>query len=217
MLCYAASSAELVSEEFMNAVVQKRYISEAEYLELEENSDIKHEYINGEMWAMAGASLAHNILTSNMSRHFGNHLDGTRCTAVSSDLKVKANLNFFYPDVVVLCSDENDEFYTDQPLILVEVLSKSTEKFDKSFKMICYKTLPSLQEYVLISQDSAEIMVCRRNNSWAAEFFFLGDDVTFESIDLTLPVETIYQRVKNQDVIDYLTQKAQTTETETCQ
>src|SRR5574343_463104 len=109
----------------MNAILQKRYISESEYLELEQNSNIKHEYINGEMWAMAGASLAHNILTSNMSRHFGNHLDGTRCTAVSSDLKVKANHNFFYPDVVVLCSDENDEFFTDQPLILVEVLSKS--------------------------------------------------------------------------------------------
>lgn len=201
----------------MNAVIQKRYISEAEYLELEESSNIKHEYINGEMWAMAGASLAHNILTSNMSRHFGNHLDGTRCTAVSSDLKVKANHNFFYPDVVVLCSDENDEFYTDQPLILVEVLSKSTEKFDKSFKMTCYKTLPSLQEYVLIQQDCAEIMMCRRNNSWAAEFFFLGDNITFESIGLTLPVETIYQRVKNQDVIDYLTQKTQTTENTTCQ
>ncbi|MDD5214235.1 MAG: Uma2 family endonuclease [Methylococcales bacterium] len=200
----------------MNAVIQKRNISETEYLELEEKSNIKHEYINGEMWAMAGASLAHNILTSNVSRHLGNHLDGTRCTAVSSDLKVKADHNFFYPDVVVLCSDENDEFYTDQPLILVEVLSKSTEKSDKSFKMTCYKTLSSLQEYVLISQDSAEIMVCRRNNSWAAEFFFLGDDVTFESIGLTLPVETIYQRVKNQDVLDYLQQKAQTTETETC-
>jgi Uma2 family endonuclease len=83
--------------------------------------------------------------------------------------------------------------------------------------MECYKTLPSLQEYVLIQQDTAEIIVCRQNNSWAAEFFFLGDDVTFESIGLTLPVETIYQRVKNQDVLDYLTQKAQQTENETCQ
>jgi Uma2 family endonuclease len=202
----------------MSAVLAKRYISEADYLEIEQQSDTKHEYVNGEMWAMAGASLAHNILTSNVSRHFGNHLDGTRCTAVSSDLKVKTDHSFFYPDVVVLCSDENDDnYYTDKPLIIVEVLSKSTEKFDKTFKMESYKTLPSLQEYVLIQQDTAEIMVCRRNNSWAAEFFFLGDNVTFESIGLTLPVETIYQRVKNQDVLDYLTQKAQQTENETCQ
>lgn len=201
----------------MSVVLAKRYISEEEYLEIEKNSDIKHEYVNGEMWAMAGASLAHNILTSNVSRHFGNHLDGTRCTAVSSDLKVKANYSFFYPDVVVLCSDENDDFYTEQPLILVEVLSKSTEKFDKTFKLSCYTTLPSLQEYALIQQDVAEIIVCRRNNNWAAEFFFLGDDVTFESIGLTISVETIYQRVKNQDVLDYLQQKAQATETETCQ
>lgn len=202
----------------MNAVIQKRNISETEYLELEENSSIKHEYINGEMWAMAGASLAHNILTSSVSRHFGNHLDGTRCTAVSSDLKVKAGHSFFYPDVVVLCSDENnDDYYTDKPRLIVEVLSKSTQRADKSFKFTAYKTIATLQEYVLIEQEVAEIMVCRRNNSWAAEFFFLGDDVTFESIGLTLPVETIYQRVKNQDVLDYLQQKAQQTETETCQ
>jgi Uma2 family endonuclease len=200
----------------MSAVLAKRYISESEYLEIEQHSDIKHEYINGEIWAMAGASLAHNILTSNVSRYFGNHLEGTRCTAVSSDLKVKADCSFFYPDVVVLCSDENDDFYIEQPLILVEVLSKSTEKFDKTLKMECYKTLPSLQEYVLVEQDKVEIMVCRRSKNWAAEFFFLGDYVTFESIGLTIAVETIYQRVKNQDVIDYLQQKAQTTETETC-
>lgn len=201
----------------MSAAIQKRYISEIEYLELEENSNIKHEYINGEMWAMAGASLAHNILTSNVSRHFGNHLDGTRCTAVSSDLKVKADDNFFYPDVVVLCSDENDDnYYTEKPLIIVEVLSKSTARFDKTLKMASYKTLPSLQEYVLISQDTAEIMISRRSKNWAAEFFFLGDDVRFESIGLTIAVETIYQRVKNQDVSDYLTQKAQAKENETC-
>jgi Uma2 family endonuclease len=81
----------------MSAVLAKPYISENEYLEIEQHSDIKHEYINGEMWAMAGASLAHNILTSNVSRHLGNHLDGTRCTAVSSDLKVKVNHHFFIP------------------------------------------------------------------------------------------------------------------------
>jgi Uma2 family endonuclease len=202
----------------MSVVLAKRYISEEDYLEIEQHNDIKHEYINGEMWAMTGASLAHNILTSNMSRHFGNHLEGTRCTAVSSDLKVKADDNFFYPDVVVLCSDENDDnYYTDKPLIIVEVLSKSTARFDKTLKMASYKTLPSLQEYVLIQQDVAEIIVCRRNNNWAAEFFFLGDDVTFESINLTMAVETIYQRVKNQDVLDYLQQKAQQMENETCQ
>jgi Uma2 family endonuclease len=201
----------------MNAVVQKRHISESEYLELEQNSDIKHEYINGEIWAMAGAKRNHNEITSALTRHLGNHLDGMLCSVFVSDMKVKVDRNFFYPDVMVACDDEHDD-YTDKPKIIIEVLSKSTEKFDKTFKMECYKTLSSLQEYVLIQQDKAEIMISRRTKSWAAEFFFLGDDVTFESIGLTLPVETIYQRVKNQDVFDYLQQKAQqATENETCQ
>lgn len=200
----------------MNAVIQKRYISETEYLELEESSNIKHEYINGEMWAMAGAKRNHNEITSTLTRHLGNHLDSSPCSVFVSDMKVKVDHNFFYPDVMIACDDEHD-YYTEKPRIIFEVLSKSTEKLDKSFKFNAYKTITTLQEYVLISQDSAEIMVCRRNNSWAAEFYFLGDDVTIESIGLTLPVETIYQRVKNQDVLDYLQQKAQTTETETCQ
>lgn len=200
----------------MNAVLAKKnYISEEDYLDIEQNSDIKHEYIDGEMWAMAGAKRNHNEITSTLTRHLGNHLDGSPCSVFISDMKVKVDHNFFYPDVMIACDDEHD-YYTEKPRIIFEVLSKSTEKFDKSFKMTCYKTLPTLQEYVLIEQDKAEIMVCRRNNSWAAEFFFLGDNVTFESIDLTLSVETIYQRVKNQDVLDYLQQKAQTTETETC-
>lgn len=200
----------------MNAVIQKRNISETEYLELEQNSNIKHEYINGEMWAMAGAKRNHNEITSSLTRHLGNHLDGSPCSVFVSDMKLKVDHNFFYPDVMVACDDEHDD-YTDKPRIIIEVLSKSTQHFDKTFKFNAYKTITTLQEYVLIQQDSAEIMLCRRNNSWAAEFYFLGDNVTFESIGLTIAVETIYQRVKNQDVLDYLQQKAQTTESETCQ
>jgi Uma2 family endonuclease len=205
-------------DKIMNLKYAVNYISEEDYLDGEKISETKREYVNGEVWAMAGASLAHNILTSSVSRYFGNHLEGTRCTAVSSDLKVKADHNFFYPDIVVLCSDENnDDYYTDKPLLIVEVLSKSTARFDKTLKMVSYKTLSSLQEYVLIEQDFAEIMVCRRNNNWVSEYFFLGDDVTFESIGLTIAVEAIYQRVKNQDVLDYFQQKAQQMENETCQ
>lgn len=75
--------------------------------------------------------------------------------------------------------------------------------------MASYKTLPSLQEYVLIEQDFAEVEVCRRNNNWISERYFLGDDVTFQSIDLTLSVEAIYNRVQNEDVLEFLQAKAQ--------
>jgi Uma2 family endonuclease len=202
----------------MNAVIQKRCISESEYLELEESSNIKHEYINGEMWAMAGASHAHNQISHTVSRLLGNHLDDTRCRVYSSDMKVKVEDKFFYPDVVVFCNDVNEgDYFITTPLIIVEVLSKNTRKTDQTIKMAAYKTLPSLQEYVLIEQDFAEVEVCRRNNNWISERYFLGDDVTFESIGLTIAVETIYQRVKNQDILDYLQQKSQATENETCQ
>ncbi len=194
----------------MNLKYAVNYISEDEYLEGEEISDIKHEYIDGEVWEMAGASLRHNIITSAVSRHFGNHLEGARCTTVSSDFKVKTTDCFFYPDVVVLCSDDDEyNYFTDKPLIIVEVLSKNTRKIDQTIKMASYKTLPSLQEYVLIEQDFAEVEVCRRNNNWISERYFLGDDVTFESIDLTLSVEAIYNRVQNEDVLEFLQAKAQ--------
>ena len=209
MLEFVAKPADK-KDKIMNLKYAVNYISEDEYLEGEKISEIRHEYIEGEVWAMAGASLRHNIITSTVSRHFGNHLDGTRCTAVSSDLKVKTNDSFFYPDVVVLCSDENEHnYFTDKPLIIVEVLSKNTRKTDQTIKMVAYKTLPSLQEYVLIEQDFAEVEVCRRNNNWISERYFLGDDVTFESIDLTLSVETIYNRVQNEDILEFLQAKTE--------
>ena len=120
-------------------------------------------------------------------------------------MKVNIDNQFFYPDVLVTCDDDlGDDYYTKAPIILVEVLSKSTRKMDKSFKLAAYKTIPSLLEYVLIEQEFAEIEICRRHSHWSSTHYFLGDDVHFESIDLTLSVEAIYRRVQNQDVIDYL-------------
>ncbi len=200
----------------MNLKYAVSYISAEEYLETEKTREIKHEYIDGEIYAMAGASRNHNIISQTVSRLFGNHLDDTRCNVFASDMKVKIETHrsaFFYPDVLVACEDdEGDDYYTDNPLIIVEVLSKSTRRTDKSIKLATYKTLPSLQEYVLIEQDFAEIEICRRNTHWSSEHYFLGDNVSFESIGLTLSVEAIYRRVHNQDVLDYLNAQIQKTE-----
>ena len=185
------------------------YLTEAEYLHGEQYSDIKHEYIYGDVYAMAGASRYHNIITTNIARHLGNHLEQTPCTVFSSDMKVKADGHFFYPDVLVVCDDEQgDDYYTEKPVIIVEVLSKGTRRNDKSIKMTTYKTLPSLQEYVLIEQDFVDVEVCRRANGWVSEHYFLGDEVTFTSLDLTLAVADIYARVTNEDMSDYLQQLA---------
>lgn len=198
----------------MNLKYKTNYISEEQYLEDEKTREIKHEYIDGEIYAMSGASRIHNILSQSISLLLGNHLDGTRCNVFIADMKVRIekrnSTSFFYPDVVVACDDEHGhDYYTEKPLIIVEVLSKSTRRYDKALKFNTYTTIPSLQEYILIEQDFAEIEVCRRNNHWVSERFFLGDDVTLESIGLTVSVEAIYRRVQNEDVLEFLKAKEQ--------
>lgn len=184
-------------------------ISETEYLEGEMFSDVKHEYIAGEVYAMAGASRNHNLLVGNLVRISGNHLQASPCSTFSSDLKVKADGNFFYPDVMIVCDDEQgDDYYTDKPTIIVEVLSKATRRIDKSIKLMAYKALPSLLEYVLIEQDCVDVEVFRRSANWHSEHYFLGDDLALESIGLTIAVSDIYHRVNNEDMRDFLRQQA---------
>ena len=185
------------------------YLTEAEYLHGEQFSDIKHEYIYGDVYAMVGASRNHERLSGNVFVALLAHLKDLRCETFMSDIKVKADGHYFYPDVIVVCDDEQgDDYYTEKPVIIVEVLSKGTRRNDKSLKMTAYKTLPSLQEYVLIEQDCVDIEVCRRVNGWVSEHYFLGDEVTFTSLDLTLAVADIYARVTNEDMSDYLQQLA---------
>jgi Uma2 family endonuclease len=183
------------------------YFSEAEYLEFEENSSTKHEYFEGEVFAMSGGSMNHQLLTGNAFGEIRNHLKGTPCLTFSSDMKVRADDGdkYFYPDVVVTCEKENKtQHFINSPRLIIEVLSKSTRKFDKDLKRQIYQTIPTLEEYVLIEQDHVEIQVCRKNQNWQSTFYFLGDDITFESIDLTLPVLEIYQRVDNEEMRDFL-------------
>jgi len=189
----------------VTAFKESYHLSEADYLAGELISKIKHEYIDGEVFAMAKASRNHERIGINLLTILNQHLKNTPCEPFSSDMKVKADGCFFYPDVSVVCEDkQGDDYYTEAPLIIVEVLSKSTRRRDKSTKFQAYKTLPALQEYVLIDQDFVEIEVCRRSVNWFPEHYFLGDEVRFESIDLTLSVAEIYQRVENEEMQEYL-------------
>lgn len=185
-------------------------ISEEEYLQGELLSAVKHELIDGYIYAMAGASANHERIAGNVYAEFRNHLKGSSCEPFGSDMKVKVGSNFFYPDVIVACHfDESKPYFTDSPVIIVEVLSKATRKMDVSLKLLAYINLPNLQEYVLIEQDFVDIQVIRRSESWLPRHYFLGDDITFEAIDLTLPVEEFYARVHNDDMVEFLNHKAQ--------
>ena len=189
----------------MSSAIQDTRIDVDQYLEDELRRDVKHELIDGQIYAMAGASANHERISSNISRCFGNHLLNSPCESFGSDMKVKVGSRFFYPDVIVDCQfDETEPYYTESPVIIVEVLSKSTRRIDETTKRFSYMNIPGLQEYVLIEQDIVDIEVIRRSEGWVSKHYYLGDKVHFESINLTLSVEEIYHRVNNEEMQDFL-------------
>jgi Uma2 family endonuclease len=193
----------------MSAVLKDKQISVEEYLQGELVSEIKHEYIDGYVYAMAGASTNHGRIASNIVGAFNQHLKNMPCDVLTADFKVNVNSRkFFYPDVVVICDPNNgDDYYTEKPLLIVEVLSSSTQRKDRTLKRLAYQSLLSLQEYVLIEQDFVEVEVSRRSANWDSRHYFLGDEVYFESLDLTLPVTEIYRRVDNEELREFLQER----------
>ena len=191
-----------------NIKYQEEWTSPEDYLQGELISETKHEYMDGQVYAMAGASRNHERIAGNVYRKIGNHLENHPCEPFASDMKVKAGNNFFYPDVMVVCDEQNpQEYYTASPVLIVEVLSKNTRRKDETTKRLAYFNITSLQEYVLIEQDIVDVEVCRRSKGWVSEHFFMGDEVCFESIGLTLTVEEIYARVDNEDVRTFFEEK----------
>jgi len=189
----------------MSTVIQTSSISTEEYLQGELTSEVKHELIDGQAYAMAGAHANHERISVNVLTEFSLHLKNLPCEPFGSDMKVKAGLNFFYPDLSIDCDfDESQPYFTETPIIIVEVLSKSTRKIDQTIKRRAYLNLPSLQEYVLIEQDFVDVEVVRRREGWQSKHYYLGDDVTFESIEFTLSVEGIYHRVQNEDMFEFV-------------
>lgn len=171
------------------------FISEGDYLRCEHYADIKHEYIDGQIYAMVGASANHNHLSLYVSSRIRTHLEKTPCDVFQSDFKVKVGTKYFYPDVVVRC-DKEDNYYTEKPLLIVEVLSSTTIKYDRSFKLAAYKQIPSLVEYVMIGQDSPLVEVYRRTNEgWDYMGYVIGDDAHLKSIDLTFSIEELYSSI----------------------
>jgi Uma2 family endonuclease len=187
---------------------QVTFISEEDYLEGEKITELKHEYVDGHIYAMAGAHSNHNSLALNISSEFKNHLKGKPCRAYMSDMKVRLNngSKYYYPDVLVNYPPVNG-YFTETPRLIVEVLSNSTRRIDETEKRMAYMQIETLEEYVLIAQDFVQIEVIRKSDNWKAVKYFLGDEVTFTSIGLTLSVEAIYDGVENEDMVQWLKQK----------
>jgi len=194
----------------MSTVTATHLISSEDYLKGELTRDVKHEFIDGRAIAMTEVHVNHVRISRNIATEMGRYLNQSCCDAFGSNMKVKAGLNFFYPDISVDCNfDESQLYYTETPIIIVEVLSRSTRKTDQTIKRRAYLNLPSLQEYVLIEQDFVDVEVVRRSEGWQSKYYYLGDEVIFESSELTLAVEDIYHRVQNEDMLEFLAKKAE--------
>ena len=171
----------------------------AEYLALEAQSEEKHEWCDGLIYAMAGGTLEHSRLSSAVGRELGIALRGRPCTVFDSDLRLRAEATgrATYADVVVVCGERRthpeDEHALTNPTLIVEVLSKSTEASDRGEKFSHYRRMPSLQEYVLVAQDEVRIEVYRREgDTWVLREYVAGATVELASIDITLPVDAVY-------------------------
>lgn len=171
-----------------------------EYLALEARSETKHEYVRGEMLAMAGGTPEHAALATAMAIALGIALRGRPCRVYSSDLRVRVRETDLatYPDVTVVCgrleTADDDRHAAANPIVLVEVLSESTEAHDRGTKFAHYRHLASLREYVLVAQHERRIEVYRRNPEGRFELFEAGAGETFEltSIGATVAVDEIY-------------------------
>lgn len=192
----------------MNSAVTKKeaeYITVDDYLKYycQEEGE-RYEPINGEIWAMDSTSKAHNTLALNITTLLRSHLKGKPCKAYMECLKLYIDNNFYFPDVAVDCGeeDENDDNYSlKAPTLLIEVLSNSTRRYDRIFKLGEYRKIPSLKEYMLIEQEFKEITLFRRNNSWKGEIYYEGDSILLESVNLTVSVNAIYDDVKFPNLI----------------
>ena len=186
------------------------HINVEDYLQYEFSTDIKHQLIDGEIFAMGGASENHNLLAGNFFSEFKNRLKGGPCRTFMADMKLRVAEDFFYPDVMVVCQeDKENEYYKTSPTVIVEVLSKSTRKFDQTQKRLHCQQIPTLEEYVLVEQDKGEIQVFSRKDGWQSFYYYLGDPITFYSLDITVPVEVIYDQVDIEDVAAFLEQNQQ--------
>lgn len=175
-----------------------------EYLQLEQTSEIRHEYLGGQIFAMSGGSKQHNLIAGNIYSRLRSHLRGGSCSVFVTDIKVRIELAsqnksiFYYPDVIVSCDPhDQDRFSLNYPCLIIEVLSPSTETTDKREKLVNYRTLESLQEYVLVSQDEIKIEVYRKDaqENWSIQTLGKGDDLKLNSIGLTLTMADIYEDV----------------------
>lgn len=179
--------------------IRQTVLSPEEYLEQELLSSFKREFVDGALYAMAGASARHGLVSLNLAAAISNHLPD-RCEVFTADMKLRVKIDaktfFYYPDVLVSCApNDRATHFREQPILIIEVLSPSTARIDRTEKLDAYKTIPSLMEYVIADQDMPQVEVFRRSNAWVREAFYPEHRFTLQSVGLELTTAQIYRRV----------------------
>lgn len=188
-----------------------QYISPEEYLAREDASESKHEYYRGEIFAMAGASKNHDRIGLDLGTRINLALQNSKCEAFSNEMKVWSRTKSFftYPDLVIVCGkpefyEKRDDILTN-PLVIFEVLSKSTRSYDRDEKFEFYRSIPSFQEYILIDQWRVHVeqMYLESRNKWLlTEYHELTDVLQLAKVDIAIPLREIYRRVEFDESAD---------------
>lgn len=184
----------------MTAAQVQPKLTYAEYLKAEEASSEKHDFISGDVLAMAGGTIEHAALAAAISGELRTALRSKRCRVFSADLRVRVDSTdaTFYPDVSVVCgtveASPDDRLSVMNPVVLVEVLSETTEAYDRGVKAAHYRRLASLREYVLVSQSEKRIEVQRRNEHgiWELHFYGPGENAELTSLSVRVAVDSVY-------------------------
>ncbi|MCT7982871.1 Uma2 family endonuclease [Laspinema sp. A4] len=179
----------------------RNYMRPEEYLEWEENQPLKHEYMNGEVVAMTGGTIAHNEIAVNLTTTLKNHLRGKGCKVLMANAKLGVSESgpFYYPDVMVTCNEQDKLAKTmiNFPCLIAEVLSPGTEAFDRGQKFQNYRQISTLREYLLVSANQKMVECFRLNEKglWELSIYGEGEEIELESVEFRVPVDLIYEDV----------------------
>ena len=179
-----------------------------EYLAFEDASQEKHEYYQGEIFAMSGSKVTHNVIAGNLFSALKQSLKGKSCRPFNSDQRIyiAENSLFTYPDISIICSDiitkDNDDWNILNPAVIIEVLSPSKKNYDKGEKFTLYRDIPSLKEYILVDSEKFHVEAFRinNNNHWELEEYkVISEALYVKTVDVSLALTDIYEGVKVND------------------
>ena len=171
------------------------------YLQGELTSEVRREHIAGQVYAMTGVSVAHNLTGLNLATALHSHLRGGLCRVFMSDLKLHLRIAgddiFYYPDLMVCCqAEDRARYWREQPCLIVEVLSEAPARIDRREKLLAYREIPALEDYLLVEQDRVGMTLFSRDTAWQPQLLGAPDTLVLASVGLSIPVASVYDGVE---------------------